>query len=526
MQIQDQDQDINGGPIQPPMRQQTKPRYGWLTGIGAAIGILLIVGLTLMLFTWRKADQRSQSTKTGSNSSQAQWTLALDGYIVQSLVAAPSNASIVYACASKASPSASGIVTPLNHLTLLRSTDGGAHWQDIGSQAQIGNQCQVAINSTNGNDIYIINKAISASSPATLRYSSDGGQSWTTLTPMLQSSDNAGQTVWNVQQLRMIGNTLFGLQPMPRVLNPPPGQKWASRLYSQSRLVKSTDGGQTWTIVDGYFDQNSLGVSSYAINPQHPQTIYEVVSSPYWIGPVQPASGTGNISGTLLYKSMDGGATWQQLLSDLPFSSKVQLASNNSSIVYAGGTVGPMPLVAGTSNTMPQSSQPRIGNFNLQVSQDGGATWNRVSKPANFVSVQDWFVSPNGALYASSGYSQFGPPIVTQATAVVVRTVTVPQGTNKGGTTQSSTSNNYQTTPNSGSSAQVPTSSSPVPISTPGTSAQIERYDLATGQWSTTTQAPAYGTLIAVTRGSQGQTVLWARVASKTQVALYRYAWH
>ncbi len=540
MQIQDQDQDINGGQIQSmpptqPTHRRPKPQRGWITSIGATIGILLIVGLTLMLFTWRKADQSSQSGKTGHTGytghtdAQAQWTLALDGYTVQSLVAAPSNASILYACASKVSSPAPGVVTPLSHPTLLRSIDDGTQWQDIGSQAQIGNQCQVAINPANSNDIYSINKAVSASSPATLRYSNDGGQSWTTITPTLQNSGSTGQAIWGVQQLRMVGNTLFGIQNMPRVLNPPPGQTWASRLYPQPRLVKSTDGGQTWTIADGYFDQNSLGVSSYAVDPQNPQIIYEIVSHPYWIGGVQPATGAGNISGTLLYKTTDGGANWQQLLSGLPFSSKVQLASNNPSIVYAGGTIGPMPLVAGASNTTPRSSTltPVSGNFNLRVSQNGGATWNRVSTPTHFVSVQDWFVSPNGTLYASSGYSSYsqsGPPIVTRGTATLVGTVTVPQSSNKSGTTQGSTGgNNNQSIANSGSSAQVPTGGSPAPLSTPHTSAQIEQYDLATGQWSSVAQAPAYGTLIAVTPGSQGQTVLWAQVASNNRIALYRY---
>ena len=525
MQIQDQDQNINVGQIQPPTPPTQKPKRGWMTGIGATIGILLIVGLTLMLFTWRKADQLGKAGNTNSTSSHAQWTLVLHGYNVQSLVAAPSNPAILYACASE-TPTASNTQ---DRYTLLRSVDGGTHWQDIGQQAQIENRCQVAINPTNSNDLYLLNKAASVSSSGTLRHSSDGGQTWTTITP--QTIDSTGQPFWAVQQLRMAGNTLFGIQNMQGVLNPPPGQKWASRLYSQPRLTKSTDGGQTWTIVDSYFTQYSLSVSSYAVNPQNPQVIYEIVSHPYWVGSVQPASGPGNASSTLLYKTTDGGSTWQQLLSGLPFSGKVQLASNNPSIIYAGGTGGPMPLVAQSSNTTPQGSTSVSGNFNLQVSQDGGTNWNRVSKPTHFVSVQDWFVGSNGTLYASSGYSRSGPPIVTQGTATLVGTVTVPQSSTKSGTPQSPTnggnSQNNQSSQgnaNSGSSVQIPGSGSPAPLSTPNTSAQIEQYDPATAQWSIVTQAPAFGTLIATTSGSQSQTVLWAQVTkNNNQVALYRY---
>ena len=525
--MQIQDQPMHNKQAQPSTAQKPAPRRGF-TRAGAAIGVLLLIGLTIGLLLWRKADQQPSMANTDHGTAQGAWTLVLQGYNVQSLVAAPGHPATLYACASKPAPQAPGVVTSLPHFTLLRSSDGGTHWQQLNTQMQLVKQCQLAVSPTNSDDLYLISQNISTAASANLFYSNDGGQSWATITPALVINGQVSKIPWNVYQLSIVGSTLFGTQPIQSVLNPPPGQKWPSRIYALMRLVKSSDGGQTWTPVDSYFTQNVLGVTSYAVDPHNAQIIYEVVSTPYWlIGPVQRPTEGKIIRGTLLYKSVDGGATWQQLLSDLPFGSKVQLASNKPSIVYAGGSGGPVPLAAGpVTSTGGTAQTPPIvsGNFNLQVSQNGGTSWQRIGKPAHFISVQDWFVGPDGTLYASSGYAQSATPVVTQGTATLVGTTIVPQGTASGtNTSTQNTTGNTRSITNSGTGAQIPTDGSPTPAPTPGTAAMIERYDLATGRWSALPQAPAYGTLIAVTPTAQGHDVLWVQVMNDKYAALYRY---
>jgi|GEM_PF-875526 hypothetical protein len=519
--MQIQDQPLDNKQSQPSTAQKPAPRRGF-TQVGAAIGVLLIIGLTIGLLVWRRADQQPSMANTDHGTTRGAWTLVLQGYSIQSLVAAPGQPSTLYACASKPAPQAPGVVTSLPHFALLRSSDGGMHWQQLNTQMQLVNQCQLAVSPTNSNDLYLISQNTSAAASANLFYSNDGGQHWATITPTLIINGQISKTPWNVHQLSIVGSTLFGIQPTQGVLNPPPGQTWPSRLYTQMRLVKSSDGGQNWTIVDGYFNQDTLGVTDYAVDPHNSQIIYEVVSTPYWlIGPVQRPTEGKIVRGTLLYKSADGGATWQQLLSNLPFGSKVQLASNRPSIVYAGGSIGPIPLVAGgTAQTPPTVN----GNFNVQVSQDGGASWQYISRPTHLISVQNWFVGPNGTLYVSSGYTQFGTAVVTQGTATLVGTVIVPQGTASGTSTgPQNTTGNTRSITNSGAGAQVPTDGQPTPAPTPATAPMIERYDLASGRWSALPQAPAYGTLIAVTPATQGHDVLWVQVMNNKYAALYRY---
>ncbi|MCX6833719.1 MAG: hypothetical protein NTW07_01060, partial [candidate division Zixibacteria bacterium] len=91
-------------------------------------------------------------------------------------------------------------------------------------------------------------------------------------------------------------------------------------------IFKTTDRGLTWRAV---FDEvGTYSMGSVAIDPNHPNVVYAGTGEIN--GRVQSYDGTG------LYKSVDGGETWT--FSGLPMSfgiGRILVDPNNSNIVYA-----------------------------------------------------------------------------------------------------------------------------------------------------------------------------------------------
>ena len=231
--------DTAGTPAVPPSPAHSK-RKGWLAGIGAIIVVVLLVGLSALVFAQLRQHQANQSTT--STPPSGQWKQVLQGYTISSIAAARSNPSVLYACAMQAP--ATSQASP-GSATVLRSADFGDHWQDIGSKASIGNTCELAVNPASSNEIYVVGAASSSQSSAVLKHSTDGGQTWETIQPVLHVPGVQAPVVWFIQQIQLEGTHLFGLQwILPRAyINQPikravsfaaPGQKyrWRAQLDS------------------------------------------------------------------------------------------------------------------------------------------------------------------------------------------------------------------------------------------------------------------------------------------------------
>jgi len=513
LNMQTNEIDTAGSQGAPPPASPRKRRT-WLAGVGAFLVVLLVIGASIVVFA--VVGQRHGNTQTPPT---GQWQRVQQGYLFLSLEAAPSNPSVLYACATK-----SAVVSNQDGpgtVTILRSADFGGHWQDIGAHLLTGDACELAINPTNSNEIYTVSISNTSQLSATLKHSTDGGQIWETIVPNLSVPGSPTKVPWFVQQLRIEGNSLYGIQsfvplPLPKELpSPPPIAK------SLPRLVTSSDGGHTWSVIDNQFSTQVLGSQHYVLDPAHPGTIYELVGKPWF--PVESTQPQNPIPGfaidQALYKTTDNGANWRLLLHALPFGSQLQIASNNPQILYVGGTPGPLPLVAPSGQ--PQQSLPNdpIGFFQLQVSRDGGATWKLAAKAPDQSSIQNWFVSADGHVYASPTmtYSVPGgqgtavpgtaippirPTIVTTPPAVTQPVGTPPLGG----------------TPLNGSVNSVPPSYSEAP------QAFILSYDPARDSWSQVTTPPTNGQLVQVTPVStRGGAALWFVGYPNNQFALYRY---
>jgi len=291
------------------------------------------------------------------------------------------------------------------------------------------------------------------------------------------------------------------------------------------RLATSIDGGHNWTIIDNQFATQRLGVHSYAVDPNNSNTIYDLIGSsllPINLRSV-PTYDPLPIIGINqeLFKTTDGGVTWQSVLKNIPYASQVQLATGNPLVIYVGGTIGPLPLIPNA----PQPAYPiPIGSFHLQISTNDGSNWQQVTIPSDMQSIQNWFVSPVGQVYTSptipfSSQPTVIPGTIQPSTPVPFPTNTPPTGiqsTSPVGADVSRPSPMYRPSSLVSIHAQA---ISVVP------SQFIRRYDPNTNSWSNVTRPPTPGFMLQLTpvQSSSGAILWFVGMADNGGETLYRY---
>jgi hypothetical protein len=289
------------------------------------------------------------------------------------------------------------------------------------------------------------------------------------------------------------------------------------------RLATSNDGGHNWTIIDNQFATQELGVHSYAVDPNNSNTLYELIGSS--LLPINlrslPTYDPLPIYGINqeLFKTTDGGATWHSVLKNIPYASQVQLAAGNPQVIYVGGTLGPLPLQSG----VPQQSYPvEIGSYHLQMSTNGGSTWQNVAIPSNMQSIQNWFVSSVGQVYASPTIPFNSQPTAIPGTVVPSTPVPLPTVNPQSGGIPSIGADVSRPSPmyRPVSFAAIYNQIVPVALST-----FIRRYDPNTNNWSNVTNFPTTGFMLQLTHmQSPGGAILWfVGMGDNDQEILYRY---
>jgi hypothetical protein len=132
---------------------------------------------------------------------------------------------------------------------------------------------------------------------------------------------------------------------------------------------KTTNGGDSWTPLTD--SQASLAVGSIAIDPTNDQTIY--------VGTGEENNGGDNYYGAGILKSTDGGNTWTLLGGGTggTFSTCASGAGSLES-GYSGAYIGALAVNPGNNQTILAAVQncPQSGVF---ISNDGGSTWTAVA---------------------------------------------------------------------------------------------------------------------------------------------------
>src|SRR5205807_1253573 len=139
-------------------------------------------------------------------------------------------------------------------------------------------------------------------------------------------------------------------------------------------IYRSLDGGVTWQRVL-YRDQDAGG-SAVAIDPSRPDIVYAAL----WQSRLGPWEDKNEFQGTGggLFKSTDGGTTWKPLTAGLP-SNLVQV-----NIAIAPSAPQRLYAAAGTSEPGDYSSAAGLGVFR---SDDAGESWS------------SWFNQPTAQLF-------------------------------------------------------------------------------------------------------------------------------
>jgi photosystem II stability/assembly factor-like uncharacterized protein len=152
-------------------------------------------------------------------------------------------------------------------------------------------------------------------------------------------------------------------------------------------LWKTTNGGVTWTPI--FERQTTISVGDIAIDPNNPDVI--------WVGTGESNTRNSVSFGDGVYKSLDGGKTWQHLgLKDSERISRILINPQNPDIVYVGAlghAFGP---------------NEERGVF---MTTDGGKTWQKVLYIDSQHGVADMDIDPANPniLYAAMWYFERKP---------------------------------------------------------------------------------------------------------------------
>ncbi|MBN2789737.1 MAG: T9SS type A sorting domain-containing protein [Candidatus Delongbacteria bacterium] len=152
---------------------------------------------------------------------------------------------------------------------------------------------------------------------------------------------------------------------------------WAAT--ASGGVYKTVDKGLNWTPV--FDDQPILTIGALAIDPNNSNIVY--------VGTGEASASSFSFYGDGMYKTIDGGVTWEHIgLDSSYYISRVRVNPNNSNIVYACAT-----------GKVYSANEER----GVYKSIDGGASWDKILYISDITAANDLVIDPNNSdiIYAS-----------------------------------------------------------------------------------------------------------------------------
>lgn len=180
-------------------------------------------------------------------------------------------------------------------------------------------------------------------------------------------------------ELRAIGPAVMGGRIADIAISPTNPSTWYIAVGSGG-LWKTTNRGTTWTPV--FDDQPSYSIGTVTLDPNNPEIV--------WVGTGENVSGRHVAWGDGVYRSNDGGMSWQQMgLEKSEHIGKILVDPRDSDVVFVAAE-GPL-----------WSSGGQRGVYKTK---DGGTTWQLVLKIDENTGVTDIEFDPSNPdiLYAAA----------------------------------------------------------------------------------------------------------------------------
>ncbi len=230
-----------------------------------------------------------------------------------------------------------------------KTNNGGSSWENVSDGFFGGSVGAVAVSDWDPNVIYV------GLGEKTVRGNVSPGNG-------LWRSDDAGET-WSklgLEDTQHISRIRIHPKDPNRVYAAAMGHLFGAN--DNRGIYRSKDGGENWEKI--LFVDDEVGAVDLAMDPTNPRILYasfwRVKRTPYSLESGGPGSG--------LYKSTDGGDSWE-------------LLSDNEG--FPTGTLGIIGITVSPTNNQNLYAMVEAEDGGVFRSRDGGETWARVSKDRN-----------------------------------------------------------------------------------------------------------------------------------------------
>ncbi|GAB4185893.1 MAG: hypothetical protein Tsb002_09940 [Wenzhouxiangellaceae bacterium] len=205
---------------------------------------------------------------------------------------------------------------------------------------------------------------------------------WLAASPLWAADEEEGMLksqTFSGLKLRNIGPAFMSGRIADIIIHPDNPSTWYVAVGSGG-VWKTDNAGTTWTPL---FDQQPVySIGALALDPGNPHTI--------WVGTGENVGGRHVGFGDGIYRSTDGGASWQNLgLKESEHISKIIVHPNDSNTVWVAAQ-GPL--------------WSKGGQRGLYKTSDGGETWEQVLSAGEWTGVTDVVIDPRNPdrLYAAT----------------------------------------------------------------------------------------------------------------------------